>query len=492
MSNERPKRPARPPAATIPAQGASPLKKSAAVKPTSRPATPVAASKKVAAKPASPQASRADAASASAKSGAAKPASAARTAAKPGPAATPARSALTQGVASVGPAPARRPGARRAATLPVSEPVREPVATESFVPAFPSAAAPPEPTVPAELVDAVEVGTASLRPPGILIDADDAETFADDIPQFAVELAAEDASALPVELPARAVRTELLPEQDVYANDYYARQWGRASLRGRSEHVDEFGLDPSVDARSRAGFETLFRRYFRAEVSGIEHVPASGRALLVANHSGTFPWDGVMLKTAIRLEHPARRELRWLTEDFVYHFPFLGTFLSRIGAVRANPENAERLLARDALVAVFPEGIQGIGKLYRQRYQLQRFGRGGYVKLALRSGAPLIPTAIVGAEETNPLLFKVGWLSKLTGLPYLPVTATFPWLGPLGLVPLPARWKVVFGPPIDLSEYGPEGADDAILVNRLNERVRATIQSLVDDAVAARGSVLFG
>jgi 1-acyl-sn-glycerol-3-phosphate acyltransferase len=343
-------------------------------------------------------------------------------------------------------------------------------------------------TVTAELVDGVEVGTASLRAPGILIDADDAETFAEDIPQFAVELAAEDIAAPP----ARTVRNDLLPEQDVFASDYYARQWGRASLRGRSEHVDEFGLDPSVDARSRAGFETLFRRYFRAEVSGVEHVPASGRALLVANHSGTFPWDGVMLKTAIRLEHPARRELRWLTEDFVYHFPFLGTFLSRIGAVRANPENAERLLARDSLVAVFPEGIQGIGKLYRQRYQLQRFGRGGYVKLAMRSGAPLIPTAIVGAEETNPLLFKVGWLSKLTGLPYLPVTATFPWLGPLGLVPLPARWKVVFGPPIDLSEYGPEGADDAILVNRLNERVRATIQTLVDDAVTARGSALFG
>jgi 1-acyl-sn-glycerol-3-phosphate acyltransferase len=344
----------------------------------------------------------------------------------------------------------------------------------------------------AELVAAIDDAPASLRPPGILIDADDAETFADDIPQFAAELAAERDDDLEPARPVRAARAGVLPDQDVYVNDYYLRQWGRASLRGRSEHVDEFGLDPSVDARSRAGFEALFRRYFRAAVSGIEHVPASGRALLVANHSGTFPWDGVMLKTAIRLEHPARRELRWLTEDFVYHFPFLGTFLSRIGAVRANPENAERLLARDALVAVFPEGIQGIGKLYRQRYQLQRFGRGGYVKLALRSGAPLVPTAIVGAEETNPLLFKVGWLSKLTGLPYLPVTATFPWLGPLGLVPLPARWKVVFGSPIDLSEYGPEGADDAILVNRLNERVRATIQTLVDDAVSARGSVLFG
>jgi 1-acyl-sn-glycerol-3-phosphate acyltransferase len=339
---------------------------------------------------------------------------------------------------------------------------------------------PPEIAVPL-------VEEASFGPPGITIDSEDVETMAVDAPQFDAGLDAEYAPD-----PDATDAASGAPEHDVYANDYYMRQWGRAGLRGRSEQVDEFGLDPTFEARFRRAFEVVFRKYFRVDVTGLEHVPGKGRALLVSNHSGTFPWDGVMLKTAVHLEHPARRDLRWLTEDFVFHFPFLGTFLNRIGAVRANPENAERLLARDALVAVFPEGIQGIGKLYRQRYQLQRFGRGGYVKLALRTGSVIIPTAIVGAEETNPLLFKLGWLSKLTGLPYLPVTPTFPWLGPLGLVPLPSKWKVVFGPPIDLSEHGPEGAEDAILVNRLNERVRTTIQAMVDKALASRDSVIFG
>ena len=364
--------------------------------------------------------------------------------------------------------PSARPTARR-----VEPPA--PTAPESRT------TTPPPITVPV-------LEAAAFGPPGITIDANDVETMAVDAPQF-------DAQPFDGELKEPAVdddRVSGAPEHDVYANDYYMRQWGRAGLRGRSEQVDEFGLDPTFEARFRRGFEVLFRKYFRVDVSGLENVPGEGRALLVSNHSGTFPWDGVMLKTAIHLDHPSRRDLRWLTEDFVFHFPFLGTFLNRIGAVRANPENAERLLARDELVAVFPEGIQGIGKLYRQRYQLQRFGRGGYIKLALRTGATIIPTAIVGAEETNPLLFKLGWLSKLTGLPYLPVTPTFPWLGPLGLVPLPSKWKIVFGPPIDLSEHGPEGADDAILVNRLNERIRAVIQTMVDDSLAGRDSAFFG
>jgi len=482
MSNERPKRPTR----ATPAKEALPARKPAAVKPakTTANAAKGAASKKAPAPSAPVKAAPVRAAAGSTPSskkvtanGRPSPAPAARSVPDTGAPASASRTSTP-----------KRPGARRGAA-PSASPPPTPEAAPYVAATTPAVA--PADVVAAPVID-VEEAAPSLRPPGILIDADDAETFADDVPQFAAELAADGGFEVAPARLERPALPDVAIEQDVYANDYYARQWGRAGLRGRSDHVDEFGLDPSVDVRSRAGFEALFRRYFRAEVSGIEHVPASGRALLVANHSGTFPWDGVMLKTAIRLEHPARRELRWLTEDFVYHFPFLGTFLSRIGAVRANPENAERLLDRDALVAVFPEGIQGMGKLYRQRYQLQRFGRGGYVKLALRSGAPLIPTAIVGAEETNPLLFKVGWLSKFTGLPYLPVTATFPWLGPLGLVPLPARWKVVFGPPIDLSEHGPEGADDAILVNRLNERVRATIQTLVDDAVAARGSALFG
>jgi len=163
--------------------------------------------------------------------------------------------------------------------------------------------------------------------------------------------------------------------------------------------------------------------------------------------------------------------------------------MNRIGAVRACQENAERLLDHDKLVAVFPEGIKGIGKLYAQRYKLQRFGRGGYIKLALRMGTPVLPAAVVGAEETNPLLSKVVGPARAFGLPYFPITATFPWLGPLGLVPLPTRWKIIFGPPIELPEHGVAAAQDAVLVNRLNEQVRATIQSMLDEGLASRESV---
>jgi 1-acyl-sn-glycerol-3-phosphate acyltransferase/ElaB/YqjD/DUF883 family membrane-anchored ribosome-binding protein len=282
------------------------------------------------------------------------------------------------------------------------------------------------------------------------------------------------------------------PARDVLSSDYFARQWSRFAMRDRSGHVDDFGLDPVYEARYAPLFEALYRRYFRVQTEGIDRVPHTGRALLVANHGGTFPWDGIMLKMALRLEHPTRHELRWLAEDRFFHMPFVGSFMNRLGAVRACPENAERLLDLDKLVGVFPEGGQGTGKTFRQRYQLQRFGRGGYVKLALRTGTPLVPVAVVGSEETNPLLFKLGSVSKAMGLPYIPVTPTFPWFGPVGLAPLPARWRIVFGEPIDLSEYGPEAAEDALVVNRLNERVRSTVQSMLDEALAARRSPFYG
>ncbi len=274
--------------------------------------------------------------------------------------------------------------------------------------------------------------------------------------------------------------------RELLSTDYYVRRWGRLAMRHRSEEVDDFGLDRTYEGRVAPLFEALYRRWFRVTVRGAEHVPAEGRAMIVANHGGALPWDGLMVRTALRLEHPARREARWLTEDFVYHMPFLGPFLTRVGAVRACPENAERLLDQDALLTVFPEGIKGIGKLYRDRYRLQRFGRGGYAKLALRTGTPIVPAGIVGSEEAYPLLVQSTLLAKLVGVPFLPVTPTFPWLGPLGLVPLPSRWVMVFGEPITFDEHGPEAAQDALLVNRLNDEVRARVQELVEDALGAR------
>ncbi len=270
--------------------------------------------------------------------------------------------------------------------------------------------------------------------------------------------------------------------------DFYLQRLAERGMRHRSDRVDDFGYDPSYDARVRPFFELMSSKYFRTQVDGIEHVPSSGRVLLVCNHSGSLPWDGVMLRTALQLHHPARRELRWLVEDFVFHAPFLGAFINRIGAVRACQENAERLLRDEQLLAVFPEGQKGIEKGYTHRYKLQRFGRGGYIKLALRTGTPIVPVAVVGAEETYPLLYKVKAFSKALGMPYIPVTPTFPWLGPLGAAPLPSRWRIAFGKPVtELSKHGPDAANDDILVGELNERVRTDVQRLVDDARALRG-----
>jgi 1-acyl-sn-glycerol-3-phosphate acyltransferase len=280
--------------------------------------------------------------------------------------------------------------------------------------------------------------------------------------------------------------------KELFSSDYYLRQWGRLGMRNRSEEVDDFGLDPTYEARLRPLFDFLSKRYFRTEIKGVENIPETGRCIVVANHSGTLPLDGLMLRAAVRLEHPSNRELRWLTEDFLYYLPFVGAFMNRVGAVRACQENAERLLRKGSLVAVFPEGIKGIGKLYKNRYRLQRFGRGGFIRLCLRTQTPLVPCAIVGAEETNPLLHRMELFTKVFDLPYMPVTPTFPWLGPLGLLPAPTKWRIVFGDMVRFEGYGPEAANDHVLVGRLAERVRGSIQSMLDTSLRDRRSVWLG
>ena len=293
-------------------------------------------------------------------------------------------------------------------------------------------------------------------------------------------------------LPAEGEQTAFDTARELLSTDFYLRKWGRLGMRNRSEEVDDFGFDPVYEKKVQPIFDFLYEKYFRVDVDGVENVPSTGRCLLVANHSGTLPYDGVMIKVAVKREHAAKRDVRWLAEDFIFHFPFLGSFSNRIGAVRACQENAERLLRKDALVAVFPEGVKGIGKLFKERYQLQRFGRGGFIKLCLRTGTPIVPVAVVGAEEANPMIGRVEYLSKALGVPYIPVTPTFPLLGPLGLVPAPTKWKIAFGEKIEFDGYGPEAADDEILVGRLAERVRATIQGMLDRGVGERRSVFFG
>lgn len=300
------------------------------------------------------------------------------------------------------------------------------------------------------------------------------------------------ASPLPIERPGAEDGSVVDAARELFSSKYYLRQWGRIGMRNRSEEVDEFGLDPTYEERILPLFEFLCKRYFRIETFGIENIPHEGRCLVVANHSGTLPIDGAMLRTALRLEHPAGRALRWLAEDFIFYLPFVGAFMNRIGAVRACQENAERLLKKDTLLAVFPEGLQGIRKLYKDRYQLQRFGRGGFIRLGLRTQTPLVPCAVIGAEEASPMLYRVEYLSKVFGLPYLPITPTFPLLGPLGLIPAPSKWRIYFGDPLHFDGYGPGAADDHVLVGRLSERVRSSIQGMLDAGLRERKSIWFG
>jgi 1-acyl-sn-glycerol-3-phosphate acyltransferase len=259
-----------------------------------------------------------------------------------------------------------------------------------------------------------------------------------------------------------------------------------------SEDVDEFGADPRFAESLEPFFEFLYAVWWRVETTGIERVPESGPGLIVTNHSGVLPYDGVMVTLAVRHEHPARRDVRMLALDMFALLPFLAPLLAKSGAVRANPENGERLLGKGELVGVFPEGVKGVGKRYKDRYKLARFGRGGFIRIALRTGSPIIPCAVVGAEEIHPVVAKADWVGRPFGLPYFPITPTFPMLGPLGVVPLPTKWSIDFADPLDLRSYGPEAADDPILVNRLSEDVRSTIQGMIDGRLARRRSVWFG
>ncbi len=263
--------------------------------------------------------------------------------------------------------------------------------------------------------------------------------------------------------------------------------------REENFEFDDFGMDPTFVRRIKPIFDFLYYHYWRIGVTGIKNVPNEGRGLIVANHSGTLPYDGSMIAVAVENEHPLRREVRFLVEDFVYYFPFLGTLMYRIGGVRACPENAERLLEKDRLIVVFPEGVKGIGKHFKNRYRLQRFGRGGFIKLALQTGSPIIPTAVIGAEEIHPILYKSTVLAKPLGIPYLPITPTLPWLGPLGLIPLPSKWTIFFGEPLDFHrQYGSEAAEDQLLVNRLSEQVRMKIQEMIAEVLRNRRSIWWG
>ncbi|MBI3943852.1 MAG: acyltransferase family protein [Chloroflexi bacterium] len=256
--------------------------------------------------------------------------------------------------------------------------------------------------------------------------------------------------------------------------------------------VDPYGFDQEIFALIKPLFSLFYKYFWRVEVSGIEHVPAYGRAMMVANHSGVLPFDGAMVMEAIWQAHPAPRLTRALYLDWFNSLPFVSTALMKTGQVAANPDNTERLLNEDQLVLVFPEGLKGAGKLYKDRYKLARFGRGGFIRTAVRTGAPIFPVAITGAEEIYPMLANAAGLAQLIGFPYFPITPTFPWLGLLGVVPLPSKWWIDFGAAIPTAEYGSEAADDLTLVAELTDRVRNQIQEMLIHRLSKRRSIYLG
>ena len=255
--------------------------------------------------------------------------------------------------------------------------------------------------------------------------------------------------------------------------------------------TDEWGVDWEFLDVVRPFFAFLYKVYWRVSVTGIEQIPVQGRTLLVANHSGQLPWDGLMLGTAVMTEHPAQRLVRALYSDWIPRAPFFSAWLVRMGQALATEDNGTRLLEQEELVAVFPEGHKGIGKLYRDRYRLERFDQGGFVQMALETRAPVIPVSVVGAEETYISLAKSTTGARLTGLPYFPISATFPWLGLLGLVPLPTKWYIDFGEPVVLDGYGPDAARNLVLVSQVSDQVRHAVQEMIHERLARRRSVFF-
>jgi 1-acyl-sn-glycerol-3-phosphate acyltransferase len=255
---------------------------------------------------------------------------------------------------------------------------------------------------------------------------------------------------------------------------------------GRSERIEGL-LD-------RTAAEFLYRYWFRCEVEGIENVPAEGGALIVSNHSGALPPDAPMIAKAIKEEHARPRPLHLTVEHFFKGYPFFSQVIQKVGGVPAHPANVHRLLYDEQqLVLVFPEGRKGTEKLYKDRYRLRRFGRGGFVASAMRAGVPIVPVAVVGAEEAMPTFAQLGVLQRLTGLLYFPVTPTFPHFGLLGFVGyLPAKFRIRFLEPVRTDDLGSEPWEDAGLVQTLAEEIRARIQEELIDMLAERRSVWLG
>ncbi|MFI5281582.1 MAG: lysophospholipid acyltransferase family protein [Candidatus Dormibacterales bacterium] len=269
----------------------------------------------------------------------------------------------------------------------------------------------------------------------------------------------------------------------------FAYKQRELARRGADYAVDDFGFDPQWTESFLSVFSILYRDYWRVETTGVEHVPAAGRAMLVANHAGVLPWDATMIKTAVFAEHSQPRHVRALVASLFMGMPALSWFLRRTGQTIGHPDDTRRLLDNDELVLVFPEGVRGTGKTFADRYRLRRFGRGGFVATAIRAGAPIIPISVVGSEEIYPMVADLAPLARFLGLPYFPITPFWPWFGPLGAIPLPSKWRIQFHAPIHVERNPPASADDQNLVMAISDEVRDTIQQGIYDNLKLRRGV---
>jgi 1-acyl-sn-glycerol-3-phosphate acyltransferase len=263
----------------------------------------------------------------------------------------------------------------------------------------------------------------------------------------------------------------------------------RRRLRG-DYPVDDFGFDRELFERILIPLSRpIVESYFRVRTLGLKNIPKTGPVLVVANHSGTIALDAVVLQHAIFREHAAHRVLRNIGANLVFQLPLIGPLARKSGNAVAHEADALALLRRGEIVGVFPEGFKGVGKGFRERYRLQRFGRGGFIEIALRAGVPIVPVAIVGAEEAYPMIANIKPLARFLGLPYFPVTPTFPLLGPFGLIPLPTRWTIEIGAPMRFDSYGPDAADDPMVVFDLADEVRDRIQQMLVRTLSSRRGI---
>lgn len=290
---------------------------------------------------------------------------------------------------------------------------------------------------------------------------------------------------------------DLMAAVSTGAKEVFGEQWEprlaellaflRRRLSGDYE-VDSFGFDPELTEQLlHAIVRPIANTWFRVEVRGLDNIPETGGALVVSNHSGTVPVDGMVTMAAVH-EHTGRF-LRPLGADLVFRLPFVSASARRTGATLACQADAERMLRSGELVGVWPEGFKGIGKPFSERYKLQRFGRGGFVSAALSTGVPIVPLSVVGAEEIYPLVGNLPTLARLLGVPYIPITPFFPWLGPLGMVPLPSKWILEFGEPIRTDEFDEGAAEDPMLVFELTDQVRESIQQTLYQLLRTRSGV---